>query len=624
MTQNRNAAQTNLRQNVQALVSGAVSAHRAGDIALAEQLFLQALEIDPANADALQLLGLIAKGKGDLAAAEGWMRKSLASDERQSHVHFNLGNLLKSRLAQKEALDHYEQAVKWKPDYAEAMVQQGEMLMALGRASEAEKPLRKAHSLLPDSVAATTALADYFAYTGQPAEEERLLRAGLAKQPDNPFYHNNLGLLLSRQMRYDEALTHLLPLIAVFGNRPELHVNIGNALVGAGRLDEAANHYLKAIDLEPRSNFAHENLNNLLWQTGRQADVGKSYLFAKQARPSDPDIYEMAAEGLLPFSRFEEAEADLAEAARLRPNTPGQYRLWAALRLGQMRPEEAMAVARAGLLRSPEELDLLRKLAEAALLANQPAEAFDAARRMAAVDPFNQHAAAYSATALRLMGRSAEAHQLYDYERFVHQVDLPAPAGHADLDAYHRALAAALDTLHHTRNEPIHQTLRNGTQTHESLFTRPGVDRTIVDLGNAVMAAAERFVAGLPDMPGHPFVGRKGAKMEWSGSWSVRLRDGGFHTDHIHPKGWISGVYYVDTPDCLADEDSKPGWIKFGEYTRPIGPSLPWEKAVRPRPGLLVLFPSYMWHGTLPTTGGQQRLTVAFDIAPAGQAISSL
>jgi hypothetical protein len=259
----------------------------------------------------------------------------------------------------------------------------------------------------------------------------------------------------------------------------------------------------------------------------------------------------------------------------------------------------------------------------AAVLAGLPAVALVAARRIAALDPFDQHAAAYTATALRLMGREDEAHQLYDYERFVHQVDLGPPAGHADLGAYHRALAEALDQLHHAQHEPIYQTLRNGTQTHEGLFTRPGIDHTVAALGEQVMAAAERFIASLPDMPGHPFVGRKGSKMTWSGSWSVRLRGGGFHTDHIHPKGWISGVYYVDTPDCLADEEAKPGWIKFGEYSRPIGPSLPWEKAVRPRPGLLVLFPSYMWHGTLPTSGDQQRLTVAFDIAPAGASVST-
>ena len=616
MTQKSNAAQPS-RQDVQALVSAAISAHRTGNVALAEQLFDQALEYDPNNADALQLMGLIAKGKGDPKAAEAWMRKSLAADDGQAHVHYNLGNLLKARQALEEASSHYRRAAELKPDYVDALVQLGEMLMALGRWPEAEKPLRKAFVAAPDTVGAVTAWADWHTYKGDNAGAERILRAALAKQPGNPFFANNLGMLLSAHMRYEEALPFLAGLIDTLRDRPEVFLNIANTLVGLGRLGEAANHYLKAINLNPRSNFAHENLNNVLWQMGRGADVGKSYAFARQAIPNDPDIHEMAAEGLMQFTRYEEAEADLAAAARLRPNTAGQYRLWTALRLGQERPEEAMSLAKAGLQHMPEERDLLRKLAEAALLANQPAEAFDAARRIAALDPFDQHAAAYTATALRLMGRSSEAHQLYDYERLVHQVELPAPAGHADLGAYHQALADALDTLHHAQHEPIYQTLRNGTQTQEGLFTRPGVDRTVVELGAAVMAAAERFIAGLPDMPGHPFVGRKGSKMEWSGSWSVRLRGGGFHTDHIHPKGWISGVYYVDMPDCLIDEEAKPGWIKFGEYSRPIGPSLPWEKAVRPRPGLLVLFPSYMWHGTLPTTGDQQRLTVAFDIAPA-------
>lgn len=617
MTQNSNAATPSRRQDVQALVSAAISAHRTGNIALAEQLFEQALETDPNHADALQLMGLIAKGKGDLKAAEAWMRKSLAADNNQAHVQYNLGNLLKGQEKLEEALGHYAEASRIKPDYAEALVQQGEMLMALDRWPEAEKPLRKAFSLAPDSVGAVIAWADWHTYKGDNAGAERILHAALAKQPNNPFYANNLGMLLSAQMRYEEALPFLAGLVDTMRDRPQVFLNIANTLVGLGRLGEAVNHYLKAINLNPRSNFAHENVNNVLWQMGRQADVGLSYQFARQAMPEDPDIHEMAAEGLMYFSRYDEAEADLANAARLRPNTPGQYRLWTALRLGQMRPDDAMAIAKAGLQHMPEEQDLLRKLAEAALLAGQPAEAFDAARRIAALNPFDQHAAAYSATALRLMGRDSEAHQLYDYERFVHQVELPAPAPHADLGAYHQALADALDKLHHAQNEPIYQTLRNGTQTHEGLFTRPGVDRTVVELGNQVMAAAERFIAGLPDMPSHPFVGRKGAKMDWSGSWSVRLRGGGFHTDHIHPKGWISGVYYVDMPDCLADEEAKPGWIKFGEYSRPIGPSLPWEKAVRPRPGLLVLFPSYMWHGTLPTSGDQQRLTVAFDIAPA-------
>ena len=104
--------------------------------------------------------------------------------------------------------------------------------------------------------------------------------------------------------------------------------------------------------------------------------------------------------------------------------------------------------------------------------------------------------------------------------------------------------------------------------------------------------------------------------MDWSGSWSVRLREGGHHVDHIHHKGWISGVYYVELPPCLEDEQGKPGWIKFGEFSRQAGRCLSWEKAVRPQTGMAVFFPSYMTHGTLPITGPETRLTVAFDIIP--------
>jgi hypothetical protein len=41
---------------------------------------------------------------------------------------------------------------------------------------------------------------------------------------------------------------------------------------------------------------------------------------------------------------------------------------------------------------------------------------------------------------------------------------------------------------------------------------------------------------------------------------------------------------------------------------------LPPEHLVKPEPGLLVLFPSYMWHGTVPFASEQKRLTCAFDI----------
>jgi hypothetical protein len=96
-----------------------------------------------------------------------------------------------------------------------------------------------------------------------------------------------------------------------------------------------------------------------------------------------------------------------------------------------------------------------------------------------------------------------------------------------------------------------------------------------------------------------------------AGAWSVRLGDSGFHINHVHPEGWLSSAFYVRLPTDMRGQE---GWLKFGEPGPPTAPHLPPEHLVQPEPGLLVLFPSYMWHGTVPFSSAEQRLTCAFDI----------
>ena len=99
------------------------------------------------------------------------------------------------------------------------------------------------------------------------------------------------------------------------------------------------------------------------------------------------------------------------------------------------------------------------------------------------------------------------------------------------------------------------------------------------------------------------------------GAWSVRLRPGGFHADHLHGQGWLSSACYIALPTAI--DRNREGWIRFGRPGVPTRPDLPAEAHVKPQPGKLVLFPSYMWHGTEPFAGDQPRLTVAFDVVPA-------
>ena len=105
---------------------------------------------------------------------------------------------------------------------------------------------------------------------------------------------------------------------------------------------------------------------------------------------------------------------------------------------------------------------------------------------------------------------------------------------------------------------------------------------------------------------------RNQGKLRMTGCWSVRLGRDGYHVNHVHPEGWISSAYYAAVPAEVSDTDRKSGWIKFGEPRFPV-PGATAEKYVQPEAGSLVLFPSYMWHGTTPITGDESRMTCAFD-----------
>ena len=176
-------------------------------------------------------------------------------------------------------------------------------------------------------------------------------------------------------------------------------------------------------------------------------------------------------------------------------------------------------------------------------------------------------------------------------------------------------LAAHLRTLHVARGEYLDQSVRGGTQTDGPLFSR--IDPVTRSLRAAIVAAVETYVADLPPADGdHPLLApRRDRRMRFAGSWSVRLRAGGFHANHVHPQGWISSALYVALPERETGEATDAGWLALGEPQAALGLDVPPTRFVEPVPGRLVLFPSWLWHGTRPFGVGE-RLTVAFDVAP--------
>jgi uncharacterized protein (TIGR02466 family) len=253
--------------------------------------------------------------------------------------------------------------------------------------------------------------------------------------------------------------------------------------------------------------------------------------------------------------------------------------------------------------------------ARALLACGRPDEALLQAKLGTVQMPFNQRALAYLTLCWRMLGDERDE-MLNDYERFVRVYDVPVPKQFDNSAEFNERLAGVLRSLHVGKRHPAEQTLRGGTQTSGDLFLRP--EPEIRDLVTSLATCVQDYVRSLPQHKEHPLLVRRSGSFDFAASWSVRLGRSGYHTQHVHPLGWISSAYYVQVPPEISASAAEGGGIKFGEPDIDLGAKGAARRIIQPEVGRLVLFPSYMWHGTVPFESEESRMTVAFDVVPTG------
>ena len=97
--------------------------------------------------------------------------------------------------------------------------------------------------------------------------------------------------------------------------------------------------------------------------------------------------------------------------------------------------------------------------------------------------------------------------------------------------------------------------------------------------------------------------------------WYNKLLKHGYQGTHIHPGGWLSGCFYLKMPKILKEGEGAINFSLHG-YDYPIVNSdIPFYQ-YPPKEGDLILFPSSLFHKTLPFSSNQERHVIAFDIIP--------
>lgn len=443
------------------------------------------------------------------------------------------------------------------------------------------------------------------------------LRGALASNPDDAVSWHNLAAAegdLGRAIESEAAARRALSLGI---GAPETRLVLGRALQSLGRLDEAQRMFLAAVELRPAYAEAHRDLAQLLWMRSADANVATRHL-EESLRVSREPVLQLVKSIVLEFAgdlgaALQAAEAGLAMA----PQETTLLRQAAHLCAATGHPARAVELASRCASLAPEEAQAQITLCEALLAAGRAGEAERAASRLLEAYPHDQHAIALQATAWRLLGDS-RYEELHDYASLVGCEELDAPSGWNARGEFLRALEQELTALHCFETHPLQQSVRGGSQL--PLQAREMARRPIAALFESIDAAVRRYLRRLGSGSG-PLRSLNTGRVAITGAWSVRLRSGGSHADHVHPRGWLSSACYVALPAGVTEASAGPGrhagWLRLGRPGIATVPPLAPDHFVKPEAGMLVLFPAYMWHGVEAFASDEPRLSVAFDALPA-------
>lgn len=503
----------------------------------------------------------------------------------------------------------------------------GMCLASNGRYPESETAFERALALMPTSEAVIRNYAASLARHGKVLRDqaqfgtaEPILRKAVALSPELASAWVDLGVVLRFLGRAGDALVAFEKAEALLaGNQTgllELQDAINGVLAEAGRPKEALARARALVSRHPAYVPGQETLSRLLLEFAPEEDSIESFRGAARAHPHDRALQLSLARTLVAAGDAEEALTVLHPLRKDEPDDP-VLQWFAANAMEALRQyDEAGALyanaARGGLADLPE---FLNARARHAFRVRDIELAFRCAEAVVRSDPYNQEGWCHIGTAWRLLGDARE-YWLCDYDRLIGCIEVPAPPEYGSILEFLRALERSLDSFHTAKGAPFNQSVRGGTQTAGQLFGRG--DRVIGTAQAALHAAVESWLATLPMDADHPFLSRRSGSVRFSGSWSVKLGSSGRHSNHIHPKGWISSAFYVALPDavCESSQTTPEGWIQFGQPLEELELELSPRRIIRPEPGRLVLFPSYLWHGTVPFEAPKSRLTIAFDMQP--------
>lgn len=334
--------------------SEALVHHRTGRLDQAANLYRQILAADPAHADSLNLLGVIAHQRNDNQQAVDLIQKAIQIRPDRAAYYVNLSAALRGLKRFGEAIETCRAALKVQTDLPEAYLGLGLALQGAGRWAEAEQAFRWITENRRFDSRGPQALANCLREQGRTDEAAGFYRDALARNPDDGAAHLGLGTLLLTDRNSTVAEPHLRRATELLPGVVNAWTNYGSCLVKLSREREAIRVFQEGLRRWPNELGLGVNLGQAHLGCGEPRLAENCFNAVLQFQPNHPEAISGLADVREATDRIEEALPLYERALKLDPAGNAYKGLAAALwETGDV--DRAVAIVRDGIARHPRD-----------------------------------------------------------------------------------------------------------------------------------------------------------------------------------------------------------------------------------------------------------------------------
>ena len=431
---------------------------------------------------------------------------------------------------------------------------------------------------------------------------EKLYKKILEKQPNHFQSIFYLGTLSIQTGKFQISKTYYEKAVRINPKNSDAHHNLGVVSQELGDFKKAIECYKKTIEINSNNSIANSNLGNLLNELG---EYKKALVYCKRAiqlNPNYASAYNNLGNAFKKLKKNKKAISCYEKALQVNP----KY-LLSNYNLGKIFRELGKQIKAIKYFQKSNLTSSRAELLECTYLSDNLNQYKKMLEKLAKQDPLNLRVATMAA----YVSKKENIKNIYPFCKnpldFVHIKNFKNEF--TSTNNFYENLLKTLDKIPPVW-EPSSNTTRGGYQSLGNLFDKKNteisklqkiIERQIINYKKIYKDSDDFFIKKWP------------IKSKFRG-WYVKLFKQGHQKSHIHPNGWLSGVFYLKVPKLLNQNEGSIKFTLYG-YDYPMDKSLP-NLIYKPKVYDIALFPSSLFHCTVPFSSEEERQVIAFDLVP--------